>query len=841
MPDPVTRLATRAGGLLLLWGALAGSVYAQQITPSSVRVVVTDAQQLGIPGATCTLIAAGSPTGDAVAANEHGACVFAIVPPGTYVVRVELDGFEPVTKTNVIVRQGASADLAVVLTVARVSQSVTVTAAAQSDASVAAGSAPPAANLERNVLKKLPLPGAAVDAALPLVPGVLRSSTGELTFNGANERQSALLVNGMNAADPATGNFRVSLPLDSVEAIQVFMHPYNAEYGQFTGGITRVQTREGGDHWHFELNDFLPDLRFVAGHVHGIAEDSPHLNVSGPVVPGKIRMSQSIAYTIAKTPVRGLDFPDNETRSESFSTFTQFDITATPGHAERATFGYSPARDDYVGLDVFSPKEVTPSRKQRDAWGTVRDNSQLFGGFLTSALSYRSFDVNVFGQGPGEMTLTPTGDIGNYFATQNRQSSRLEIFESYALPTRHLLGAHDVSGGADINHTTSELSFAANPVNVVRADGTLDRRIVFDAAQLIDAENVEATAFVQDRWTIKQNLTVDLGLRFENQDIADPHLVVPRAGVAWSPHVDGATVFRGGIGLFYDKVPLDIRSFAQYPARTITRYAPDGMTIQDSRLYQNVLADAESPRIVNHKPVENETAFVPLNLTWNVQVDHMFTKTVAIRANVTSSQTSDVYIIQPRAYANGTGAILLSSTGEARYRAVEISGRIGPADRMLNVSYTRSRSRGDLNDFNASFGDFAYPIIRPNQYSNMPEDTPNRFLAWGTFALPRRITIAPLFEVRSGFPYSIRDDTQNYIGVRNSDATRFPTFVAIDAEVSKDLRVSRNYGIRLSIRGFNLTNHFNPRDVRSNIADPQFGQFLASYHRYFAAGFDIVF
>ncbi len=67
----------------------------------------------------------------------------------------------------------------------------------------------------------------------------------------------------------------MSLPIDSVEAVQVFMHPYTAEYGQFTGGITRVYTREGGDHWHFELNDFLPDLRFVNGQVHGIAEDSP--------------------------------------------------------------------------------------------------------------------------------------------------------------------------------------------------------------------------------------------------------------------------------------------------------------------------------------------------------------------------------------------------------------------------------------------------------------------------------------------------------------------------------------------------------------------------------------
>jgi hypothetical protein len=834
--------AARAGRLFLLVGAVAAPVRAQTPVPfPSLRITVTDAQQLAIPGATCTLIPAGAPKGDAVVADQSGTCTFANVQPGIYVARVELDGFDPFTRERLVISPDGPAELAAVLSVAKLAQSVTVTGAAAEDTTVAAGSTPPAGNLEHNVLRKLPLPGAAIDAALPLVPGVLRSSTGELSFNGATERQSALLVNGMNAADPATGNFRISLPIDSVEAVQVFLHPYTAEYGQFTGGITRVNTREGGEKWHFELNDFLPDLRFVNGHVHGVAEDSPHLNISGPLMGGKLRVSESLAYTIAKTPVRGLEFPDNETRSESFSSFTQLDVSKWQGHTQRGTFGVSPARDDYVGLDVFSPKPVTPSRTQQDVWGTVRDNSQVLGGFLTSAVSYRSFDVDVFGQGTSDMTLTPTGEAGNYFATQSRMSTRLEIFESFAFKTWHMLGAHDLKVGADVNHTTSELLFQANPVNVIRADGTLARRIVFHDAPLIDAQNREATAFVQDRWTIRPSLSVDLGLRFENQRIADPHLVVPRAGLAWSPRANGRTVFRGGIGLFYDKVPLNIRSFAQYPTRTITTYAADGMTVLDSRLYRNVLTDAETPRIVNHKPVEDETAFVPINLTWNVQVDHTIAKNLTVRVNFTDSQTDNNYIIRPRVYASGTGAYLLSSTGESRYRSLELTGRIGPANRSLNASYTRSRSRGDLNDFNAAFGDFAYPIIRANQYSNLPDDTPNRFLTWGSFALPYRFNVAPLFEARTGFPYSVRDEEQNFVGLRNSDQNRFPWFVALDMEVSKELRVSKNYGIKLSVRGFNLTNHFNPRDVRSNIADPQFGQFLASYRRYFAGGFDIVF
>jgi hypothetical protein len=118
---------------------------------------------------------------------------------------------------------------------------------------------------------------------------------------------------------------------------------------------------------------------------------------------------------------------------------------------------------------------------------------------------------------------------------------------------------------------------------------------------------------------------------------------------------------------------------------------------------------------------------------------------------------------------------------------------------------------------------------------------PNRLLAWGSFSLPRRITISPIFEARTGFPFSVRDAGQNFVGARNADATRFPVFVSLDAEVAKEFQLTKKYGVRLSLRAFNLTNHFNPRDVHSNTADPRFGEFFAPYHRFFSGGFDIIF
>src|SRR5262249_54107016 len=234
--------------------------------------------------------------------------------------------------------------------------------------------------------------------------------------------------------------------------------------------------------------------------------------------------------------------------------------------------------------------------------------------------------------------------------------------------------------------------------------------------------------------------------------------------------------------------------------------------------------------------------FVPKNLTWNVQLDKIVNSRLTLRANVINSRTKNIYIVSPELDLLGQSAIVLRSAGRASYRALELTARLQlPQKSMLYISYVRSRSRADLNDFNSYFGDFGAPVIRQNQYSNSPFDVPNRFLTWGTISLPHRITIAPIFEARSGFPYSVRDARQDFVGIRNSDKTRFPPFLGLDVELSKEFQVTKKYALRLSVSGFNLTNHFNPRDVRANIADPHFGEFSSAYRRYFSGGFDIIF
>ncbi|MBZ5604186.1 MAG: TonB-dependent receptor, partial [Acidobacteriia bacterium] len=61
--------------------------------------------------------------------------------------------------------------------------------------------------------------------------------------------------------------------------------------------------------------------------------------------------------------------------------------------------------------------------------------------------------------------------------------------------------------------------------------------------------------FVQDDYKIRPDLTVNLGLRYEQQTFTDSRLgFAPRAGFAYNVKGDGKTVIRGGFGIYYSQV-----------------------------------------------------------------------------------------------------------------------------------------------------------------------------------------------------------------------------------------------------------------------------------------------
>jgi hypothetical protein len=491
-------------------------------------------------------------------------------------------------------------------------------------------------------------------------------------------------------------------------------------------------------------------------------------------------------------------------------------------------------------MNYFNPQATTPDATTNNYTATIADKLTVGAGLFENTLSLTRFNANVWGQGTAEMILTPGGNSGNYFAQQTRDATRMSWTPQYSFGAVNWWGAHHYKVGAYVAESGEKGEVTERPVEILGGAGQLLERITFSGGLPIRNWDTEYAFFAQDHWLVSPRLAVDLGLRTESQELSESFRVAPRAGVAWTPFKNSGTVVRAGFGWFFDRVPLSVYSFDHYPSSTITTYGADGQIAGGPSVYMNMLGtvNAKFPFTFMETGAGN---FSPRSATGNVQIEQAITESLRLRVGYTAKQSSGLVILNTVAPQNGgAGAYLLSGAGQSRYRQFEVTARLRLNDkRVLNFSYVRSAARGDLNDFANFLGSFPVPVVRSNQFGYLPVDLPNRFLAWGLLQLPAGFRVAPVIEMRSGFPYSVTDALQNYAGAPN--AQRFPEFISVDSRFSKDFKVNPKYTVRLSVSGYNLTNHFNPEAIHNNNADPAFGFFFGHRGRRFTADFDIIF
>jgi hypothetical protein len=218
-----------------------------------------------IAGAACALAGPGLPQeGRTQTTGENGRFEFTGLTPGSYDLTCAALGYEPLIQKDIRIAEGESQFVQVVLpreVVVRQKVEVKEKAPAVSMETTA----PPATISSREFLT-LPLVEQKFLAALPLVPGVIRTPDGKINIKGATENQGMLLMDSAETVDPVTGSFSIQVPIDAVESVEVQKTAYQAQYGRFAGGLTSVQTKAPAERWNWELNDFLPDPRIKGGH-----------------------------------------------------------------------------------------------------------------------------------------------------------------------------------------------------------------------------------------------------------------------------------------------------------------------------------------------------------------------------------------------------------------------------------------------------------------------------------------------------------------------------------------------------------------------------------------------
>ncbi|HEX3143052.1 MAG TPA: TonB-dependent receptor, partial [Pyrinomonadaceae bacterium] len=717
----------------------------------AVATAAPDGQSYNVPGASLKLKAPAK-TLDAVS-DDEGNYQFTNLLPGDYTLEATVQGFKTASKA-ITIRAGETSVENIKLELADVTATVTVTSAT-SVGGVQTNETAPATTIKQNDLQTLPLPNDQLLDALPLVPGVIRGPDGQLNMNGARASQSAMTVNSANVTDPVTGDFAINLPIEAVGSAQVLTNPYAAEYGNFTGGVTAVETRSGTDKFSFEAQSFFPRFARRGGKWNGIAAFTPRLAFSGPIKKNKLWFMQSFEYRFVRTPIENLPSDKRDTRLESFDSVSQLDWDINPSNHLTSTFSLFPEKLGYVGLNTFNPQEVTPNYKQRGFFWAVNERRTMSTkAVLESYFSVKKFDADVFpSSGEQVMNFTPDVNTGNFYNRQYRRSTRVDVLEVYNFEPPKFAGTHFMKVGIGLTHTSFDGRNTSNPVRVLRRDGTRSQQIDFVGQGDLNHNTTEFSSFFQDKWTVNGRLTLEYGVRLDRDNIASTNNIAPRLAFAFAPFRDGRTVIRGGVGLFYDQIDLNVATFSQMQERLITQYGADGRLVLGTQLQRMTLQDGEylTPRSVN----------------WNIELDREWIENLFVRVGYQQRQGTREFILDPINSSTSGSVLSLSNAGKSRYRDLQVTARYKFRHDEFNASYVRSRGIGDLNDFNSYFGNFQNPIIRPNERSLLPYDAPNRFVFWGTFGAKYGITVTPVLDLRNGFPLSNIDEDRNFVGERN--------------------------------------------------------------------------
>jgi hypothetical protein len=746
--------------------------------------------------------------------DDVGSFIFINLPAATYVLTVEAGGVPNVTR-ELRLTFGATLIVEIELT-ASVSENVTV----REEEGLLSTAETTTSNVVRSeTLKKVPLRAENYQSALPLTPGIVRASDGLDYVKGARAGQSAYTINGADVTDPVTGQLAFDIPIEAAASVQIEENPYGAEFGRLTGGSTNLETNGGSDKFSISATRFFPTFRnILSGKIDSFR---PRVTLSGPIIRNRLYYLQSFEYRFTRTRVPNIPEPFDDSTSESFNSFTQLDLNINKNNQMKFVAAIFPRKVRYNGLNTFNPQPVTPNTKQRGELFFISHQAIFVdASFLSSRLSYKSFSVDVYGKAPLSLTLTPDLNTGNYFAESRRRSPRLQWQETYYARPFEFHGQHSFKTGTELDLTNVSGTYSEKPILIRRSNGTLAQRIDFTTASAFRRRAGEFTAFVQDHWVMSPKLTFDVGLRFDRDGIVRQTNFAPRISFLFLPFKNDRTIIRAGIGVFYDRTPFPVGYFNQLPERIVTRFAPDGITVTDA-----------ARRFVNtvEEPLRN-----PRSVRWSLQLDRGITPDLTARIGYLERSTTNDFLIEPRVSATNQSTLALGSLGRSRYRELQLlftyeKPRIG----NWNASYTWSSAQGDLNTVDNFLGDFPAFVVRRNEYAPLPFDAPHRFLVYGQLKTRYDINISPSVEIRSGFPFSLVNEQLDYVSGRDR-AGRFPLFISLDVQVTKGFAIPKFVPMvdgrraRIGVAVFNITNHFNPRDVQQNTGSLQVGEFFNS-------------
>ena len=856
-----------------------------QATRATLTGVVTDPNGAVVPGVTVTATQTATGVRRQTTSNDEGLYVITDLAPGDYEIRVEAKGFSTkVSSVPVPVKVGQSITLNVPLEVGTPELTV-VDLVDPGRQAIDISNSLVQSVIESREVDSLPLNGRNFLELALLVPGnspapnfdPTKTNTLVISSAGQLGRGGNVTLDGADNNDDVVGGPVQNISQEAIREFQIATNRFSAEQGRSGSSVINVITKSGTNSLHgsgsvyFRNQDLqgLPatfdrslgqtppfDRQQYAFTLGGpIKKDRAwffgsfeYRNQDGVVLVGERNLaSRSIVRGFAPSPL------------DDFLTTERIDWRATD--MDQLTLRYSFQREN--GINASTLVRAIGSASQRQS--SLNKTHSFVANYMRTLsandvnsvnFSFSDFINDTLPVTPGpQLTFPSLQDGASFRVPQQTKQRRFQFSDTLTM----IRGNHTFYVGGEIQRVESDLDlkvFQQGRIELIEdfpdfdrnLDGHIDdndllfavtlRSGVPDRSLLLpDTNNMYFAAFFQDDWRVHQQLTLNLGLRYElDTDVKnvsrvdelnplilpflsgkrtrDKNNFAPRVGFNFSTK-DARTSIHGGYGIYYDRVTLEIQTLErgldgralpvevragnlffippQFLFDPVNGVFPPGAPTLANPFTGFVLpgAGAGGINIIDNdlqNPMVHQMNFgvqQELGNEFVVRADYVRNVgTHFIIGRVIGTVPFNPVVGGPEIVKN------LESSVRTKYDGLLVSlEKRFAKSYQFRASYTLSRSFNFANDDQIPFSNG--PIDSSNlqlEYGPTPNDQRHRFTFSGLFQLPWDVRVSPILTLASSVPMDILlpDGSSRVCELsRNAGAREFHTGAQLNAALTQ--------------------------------------------------------
>ncbi|HKV08915.1 MAG TPA: TonB-dependent receptor, partial [Thermoanaerobaculia bacterium] len=454
------------------------------------------------------------------------------------------------------------------------------------------------------------------------------TSQASITVYGSTGAENVFYIDGVNTTGTEYGFQGKELNFEFIQAVDVKTGGYEAEFGRATGGVINVITKSGGNEFHGDvfaysdsdsLQSSADPIVSTGGTVEGFTREDYGLGLGGYLMKDRLwffaaydRVTHSTESALPAGPRAGQIVESDSDRDLGAAKLT---YKLTESQSLVGSFFQDPRDDTGAINDAQHALNGDPLTYEGLRSFGGRDYALRYEGILTSnwvlsAQIAQHEEENSVGPATGAgdaVQLRSVDDdffqTGGFGLIQEKEFQR--DFVGGAV-TRYL-SSHELKGGLEYEEQEADVTrrFSGGQQVDVFSNAVDPSRPIYShfywttpaateanapvSALVASPSHKNTTVFLQDRWSARPGLTLNLGVRWDRQEIIDAAGTkqidlkkdyAPRLGFTWDPGSDGRSKVFGSYGRYYEQIPMDlvIRSFSFERQARIFNYSPTSTT-----------------------------------------------------------------------------------------------------------------------------------------------------------------------------------------------------------------------------------------------------------------------